>query len=328
MIFADRFHGSFLALSMVAALVVALGSEGQSLDQGVALFEQGKHQQARTHFESLARKQPANGAAFYWIGRAALALNDTEGAMESLEKAVKLSPRLSEYHLWLGRAYGVAAMNANVLSQATLARKVRKAFETAVALDAANLDARSGLVEFYVLAPGLMGGSEAKALEQAAEIGRRDALRGVRETAKIHRMKGRFDEAEKTYLDGLRKHGNDRDLRRELAYLHQQRKDWAKAHQVLSALVAEDPDDMGAHYQVGRNAALSGQFLDAGEQALRKYLQHRPSGEDPPLKWAHVRLAAVYEKSGRKSLAKAEYEQALKIDPQMKAAREGLTKLR
>ncbi|MBI2214216.1 MAG: tetratricopeptide repeat protein [Acidobacteria bacterium] len=304
----NRILAVALALIAFAAPLVA----ESSIAQGTALFEQMKFKEAETVFQAVSRTSPKDPAAPFWLGRVAMALDDRIAAATQFEKAVALNPRNSEYRLWLGRAYGAQALRANVLKQASLARKVKGEFEMAVKLDPANLDARSALVDFYSMAPGIMGGGIDKAKAEAAEIAKRDSVRGARELAAA----------------AINKNPANMALRRDLGYIYQQTEEWAKAYSTFSAVVVADPNDMVALYQIGRLAVMSGTYLEQGEQALQKYLEYTPKGDEPPLKWAHLRLGAIYEKEKRADLARAQYQLALKLDPQFKEAKEASNRIR
>jgi hypothetical protein len=67
-----------------------------------------------------------------------------------------------------------------VFHRTSLARHTRDELERAVELDPNHLDARWGLVQYYALAPGYLGGSEEKARQEAEEISKRDAALGKR----------------------------------------------------------------------------------------------------------------------------------------------------
>src|SRR6266511_505012 len=103
-------------------------------------------------------------------GRTALRLGDPDKAVEVFEQLVKMTPNSSEAHLLLGEAYGRQARQASMFRAPGLASKTRTEFETAVKLDPNNIEARSALIDYYVMAPGFMGGSYEKAFEQAQEI--------------------------------------------------------------------------------------------------------------------------------------------------------------
>lgn len=91
----------------------------------------------------------------------------------------------AEAHYQAGVAYGRRAEHANIFRQASLALRARDEFLQAVRLDPDHLEARFALVQYYVLAPSILGGSEQKALEQATEIRNRDADEGDRALAFI-----------------------------------------------------------------------------------------------------------------------------------------------
>jgi hypothetical protein len=95
------------------------------------------------------------------------------------EQAVHLEVDNADYHLWLGHAYGEQARRASASEQFFLACKVRRHLEQAVALDPEHLAARVALMEYYLQAPSLVGGSPEKAQQQAAEIAKRDAQQGM-----------------------------------------------------------------------------------------------------------------------------------------------------
>ena len=91
-------------------------------------------------------------------------------AQALLEQAIVLKPTDSEYHRWLGKSYGRIAEGSILLTAFYYATKARKSFETAVALDAHNTLAMRDLLEFYVEAPGIMGGGMDKARPLARRL--------------------------------------------------------------------------------------------------------------------------------------------------------------
>jgi len=198
-------------------------------------------------------------------GRAALDHNDPQSAVKVLESAVEQSPQNADAHYLLGIAYGKLAEKSNVFRRAALARRTRDEFERAVVLDPNHLDARFSLVQYYMIAPSAFGGSEQKALEQASEITKRNAAAGHRAFA---------------FIDG--RHKNYKEETAE-----------------LDAAVKLDPNDMPSWFEIGRVAALTGDDLPRGEQALRKYLKYTPAKDEPPLDSAYSLLANIYEREGR-----------------------------
>ncbi len=79
-----------------------------------------------------------------------------------MRAAVANAPSSSANQMWLGRAYGMKASRV-LLTALPLAKKVRISFEKAVQLNGSDIEAMSDLGEFYVGAPGIVGGGLDKA---------------------------------------------------------------------------------------------------------------------------------------------------------------------
>lgn len=166
-------------LVLLVSSLSASEQESQDVVTGVQLFENGQFITARQFFESFVRENPRDPRGVFYLGRIAFSEKRYEQAVKWFEKTVQLADDNSDYHLWLGRAHGHQAMQANVLRQPFLAWQVKEHFEKAVALDPDNLAARADLMEYYFKAPGFLGGSREKAKEQAKEIARRDIQQGL-----------------------------------------------------------------------------------------------------------------------------------------------------
>jgi len=232
---------SFTACVLAVAPLSATGSKS---DEGVRLFETRRLVEARTVLEQAVREDAGDARAASYLGRVLLAEGEIDRAVAWMEKSVALEEAGADYHLWLGRAYGSAAIRASVFKQPALARKVKREFERASQLDPDNLEARFALLEYYLRAPGILGGSVKKAEEQAREIHKRDALEG-------HRALGRIDEHRKDFDEALREYGRaaaEFPGRVEPSYwmgaLHARNRDYARAFAVYDRLLEKDPEQM------------------------------------------------------------------------------------
>ncbi|MDP9278803.1 MAG: hypothetical protein M3P00_05220, partial [Gemmatimonadota bacterium] len=166
----------FVAASALFFLaVLAVPIRGQSVEQGIQLFNASKFGEARAAL--LPHGERDADAAFY-LGRIELEGNDADKAADWFERAIRMNPKSSVYYDWLGRAYGTQAQHANRFRQPFLARKTKNAWETALALDPDNLDVRDDLIIFYTRVPGFLGGNKEKAREMALEIMKRNPYRG------------------------------------------------------------------------------------------------------------------------------------------------------
>src|SRR5262249_42921739 len=273
-------------------------------DEAVRLFEAHRVADARPLLEAAVREDPSDARACYYLGRAVLSADEVEKAVELLEKAVSLDGTRVDYHLWLGRAYGVKALRATVFQQPSLAGKVRREFEKASALDPDNLEARLGLVEYYLRAPGVMGGSLVKAREQAAEIRKRDPLQGHRAAGRVAEHEKWHEAAFQEYSAALRDFPERPEPYYWMGAFSERRKDFPRAFETYEKLLEKMPDEVGAWYAIGKTAAVSGENLDRGVECLKRYLTLTPRGDEPSLASAHYRLGAVYEKKREKDLAR------------------------
>lgn len=214
-----------------------------------------------------------------------------------------------------------------MLSKMTMAPKLRDAFEQAVRLDPALVDARSSLIEFYLLAPGAIGGGIDKARAQATAIAKYDRARGYVAQGRIAAHEKKPAEALKAYEQAYATKPGDAELRLSLILAYQQAKRWKDAYAMAKQWTVDQPGKAKPWYQIGRIAAESGQYLPEGEAALRSYLKLGRETGDPEPKHARYRLGQILARAGRKDEARAELQAALKIDPKFKEAKDALAAL-
>jgi tetratricopeptide (TPR) repeat protein len=321
-----------LAVAAVLALAPAIAGvawgAGEALSPGIQAFNTHRYEEARALLEPYARKNPKDAEAAFYLGKTWLLLQKPDPAAEWLEKAAALAPGRSDYFDWLGRAYGQQALEASVFAKPGLAKKTKAAWEKAVALDPNNLDARSDLMAYDLQAPGFLGGGVDLARQQAAEIQKRDAVRGAVAFASIAITQKDPAAAEKGLKEAIQKSPAEPQLRLTLGAVYQSQQSWDAAFDTFEVLAKADPPNWDALYQIGKTAALSGQRLDRAEECLKRYLGHPPGPESAPLANAQFRLGQVHQKKGNKAAARAAYQEALRLDPRLEDARKALAALR
>ena len=99
-----------------------------------------------------------------------------------------------------------------------------------------------------------------------------------------------------------------------LAVFYANQKQFDKAFAVLDERLRTKPNELRTLYQLGRTAALSGQNLDRGEQALKLVLSSPTPESGPSPAGLHYRLGMIYEKKGAKDLAREEYRAVLQLN--------------
>lgn len=322
---------ALLPLALCAFPPGLLAQSGDRVLEGVRHFEAGRHAEARSVLEEAHRATPEDHRAAFYLGRIAYAAQEWGKASDWFEKAVKRDDDNALYHLWLGRAYGSEAQRANPVRQAILARRVRGAFERSVALDPSNPEAHYDLMSFYLVAPGVMGGSREKARAAAEEVRKRSAWLGYQAWAQIYRHEQDAAGIERELRTGVQTFPDSAQPYLELGIHYQQNVQYGQAFEIYETLIAlkgaeKGPAYRSALYQIGRAAALSGERLEWGEEALREYLRSAES-KDPMLVGAHWRLGMIHERQGKPDLARQQYEAALAVDPKHKEVKEALKKL-
>ena len=258
--------------------------------------ERGKSHEAQQAFEKITAADASCADAHYFLAHLALRRDDPEAAIAAAEKAVALAPDNADYKHTLGDAFGSAAQKASIFRQPGLAKKCLAAFQRAAALAPANVDFHQSLLDFYRQAPGLLGGGTDKALAEAATIKQLDPQRGRIAFATLYVADKKYDQALAEF----------------------------------EAVLKTSPDDYSSLYQVGKLAALSGQFLDRGLASLRHCLELPPptSPALPGAPAAHYRIGMILEKKNDPVGARAEYEAALKLDPKFTPATDALKKMK
>jgi len=294
---------------------------------GIQLFETKKYSEAKKFFESYIKANQSDPVGAYYLGRLFLREGNYDKSIDWIKIAVDLDGKNSDYHLWLGRAYGVKAQRAGLLKKASAAKNVKKSFERAVELNPDNLEARMGLLQFYQMAPGIMGGSKEKAKEQAEAIKQRNPYQGHLAFGLIYMVNEEFDLAEKEYQAAIALDSNNSQPYYSLGYLYARQKQFDKATEIFENLLKSHPDQVASYFHLGRIAVMSGKNLDKGEEYLKKYLQTEPSDERPSFAFAHLLLGHIYKMQEKKDMAKGEYEKALELDPDFEQAKKALKDL-
>lgn len=273
--------------------------------------------------------QAQAGRASYEAGQRFMQRGEHAQAEREFQRAIAAEDGVAAYHLALGQAIGLQAADAATVRQPFLARRVKAAFERAVALDPALIPAREGLIQFHINAPAVMGGSLAEARAQAQAIARLDAARGHLASATIAWQARDTVATERALRAAV---AAAPDSLAPVLSLTNRLLGWGRtdaAWATLDAFAARRPSPL-VQYHIGRLAGVTGQRLERGERALRSLIDTRPADSTglPGEATLQARLGEVLRKAGRRDEARAAYERALRLQPGLRLATEGLRALR
>ena len=260
--------------------------------------------------------------------RAALEKRDPEAATAAADAALKTSPKDTDVLLWAGRAYGQRALSASVLTKMSWARKCRQAWERAIEVAPGNAEARFELLRYYLMAPGIAGGSVEKAQAQAARLVELDAMRGYVALGMIADHEKKPKEAEAAYRKAMEADQFGVQGPIALAGFFARQKRWPEARAIFDRRVAADPNDAFALYQLGRLSLLSGEDMEKGLTLFDRFLSLDAPRDGPTHGDARWRKGLLLEKLGRTPAAIAEYREALKVQPGHDGAKRELERLK
>jgi tetratricopeptide (TPR) repeat protein len=321
--------GMTLVAHVLAAVALSSFASAQTLDRAKQLFEAAKYAEAKTELLALHRADDRNPAVAYYLGRIATIQNESDEAIKYFERAVKLEEGNALYHAWLGNAIREVTPRSSKLRMPFNARRMKKEWERAVALDPNQIEARYGLVQFYAYAPGVMGGDIAKAREQVAEIAKRNAMRGAIARGILADIEKNAVAEEAAYREAIAAAPDSAPGYFALGGMFARAGKAPEAFATLDQYAKRRPNDRHALYEAGRFAGTTGQQLDRGEAALKQYLASPPADVDVAhTAGAHYWLGQIAEKRGQKDAARDHYRVALRINPNSQLSERALKALK
>ena len=319
---------SFLARTAAWTLLYASVAVAQPADsvvrQATRLFETGNTAAATALVRPLAE---SSATAATLLGRMAWQSANYKDAARWLDAAIALDPRGVEAHIWRGRTYLQEIETVNFMRKGAVAGRARAMFEKAVEIDPSSFEAREARTEYLMNAPGIAGGSIDKARAEANVAKRVSPVRGALLVGRVEEKAGKPGVAEAEYRALTTSFPDSTGGWEALTTLYQSQSRWDDAFRIIDDRLRANPNDNGMLYQLGRAASLSGQRLEAGEEALRRYLA-RDNARKAFDGTVHYRLGAIRERRGDTQGARSEYELAVTLDPRNAAAKRALEQLR
>jgi tetratricopeptide (TPR) repeat protein len=316
-----RQHRFSLGLFLLLALLAPSWA-----DSAKDLLVAGRIDDAIAQLNGRLSSAPSDAESSNLLCRAYFALDDWNRAEAPCKKASALDPSNSRYHLWLGRVYGEKADRANFITAAGLAGKVRGEFERAVQLNPNDIEARLDLAEFYIEAPGIVGGGETKAREQAQSIAAINPGREHWIYARIAEKKKDYTTAEREYRQYIDLSHGEAEAWLNLALClrrQNQLDEMEKTLVKLNQAPLTKPDLLveaaGLLYHTHRNPPFA-------IELLRRYLAAGPVEAAPAFK-AHFLLGLLLEKQGDKAGASEEYRASLSLVRNFGAVQQALNRV-
>ncbi len=315
----SRFRwSSSTAISLISSILFvaasALHAQESASERGIHLFELAQYSDAKKEFSAALKLNQRATSALFYQGRIAMIDGDFNEASRLLERATRTDSATSEHHRWLGQALGQLAARGSKLKAPFVAKRAKAAFERAVALDPENVEARVTLLRFYLIAPGMFGGSTERAAQQVPEIAKRSPYWGRIAAAGVKEDQGDNAGAESEYVKATDEYPDSSAALYAVGLLYQRTNQNDKAFAAFERMAEKHPDKINALYALGRLGAQTGLRMERSEEALKLFLAKPAKEGNVTRSSALYRLGTIYEKTGRRELARKEYEASLRIE--------------
>ncbi|PWB24291.1 tetratricopeptide repeat protein [Flavobacterium sp. HTF] len=171
-----------------------------NFEKGEKLLQAKKYDEAQILFEEVLKTKPSDAKAIEYLGDIASYKKSWQKAVEYYKKLKELKPSEANYYFKYGGALGMRASEVNKFKALGMADEIRKSFEKAIELNPKHIQARWGLVEYYLHLPGIFGGSESKAIFYSNELLKLSQVDGYLSRGKIEEYFDRYASAEKYYV--------------------------------------------------------------------------------------------------------------------------------
>ena len=185
-------------------LLAFAGLLGQTADPLFKAEDLYSHADYQASLALIHQSEQASSKAYLLAGRDHYMLGDYKKAVAAFERAFAMEPSSSECALWLARGNARRSETSAVFSAPKYASKARGYFEQAVALDPKNQEALRDLFDYYLEAPGFLGGGYDKAKPIAQRIGERNPADGTLAQAELADRRKQFDTTEEQLRRAIR----------------------------------------------------------------------------------------------------------------------------
>lgn len=276
---------------LIAFLLVVSGAlADDSLQRAEELYKKTDYRESLALLrESSLPKAPA----YYLIGRNYFMLGEYKKSSEALQNAFALEPSNSAYAHWLGRAFGRRAETSSPFLAPVYASKARQFFEQAVALDPRNEEALNDLFDYYLEAPGFLGGGYDKAEQVARQIQQRNEAEGHFALAQLADKRKQYDTAEEQFRRAMELAPHQAGRALDLAKYLAKRGRYKESEAAFDRAVELAPNNPKIGFDRARTYIEERRNLDRARELLLKYMRSNLTPEDPPREQAEKLLKQI-----------------------------------
>ena len=295
-----------------SALILAIVALNiYSEDKAQQAFQNNQYDLAKSLYHKQLEQPEKKNNALIYLARIAINENKLDDAEDYLNQSIKIEPNDADEYYWYGVMSGQQASNASIFSAGSYASDAKDYFQRAIQLNPTHIRALRGLTQFYIQAPGIVGGSEKKALQMIEKIKKISPVEGdlfelsliewednpEQALTKAAQMETAYPESARAlYAAGM--------IFQRLEKYSQAMLALKNASEIISEDKNETLDTHKALYQLGRTTVLSKEDYNEGILAFKNYLLREVPNNAPSKQWAKYALSVLYERTSNNNLAK------------------------
>jgi len=320
---------SLIKRSAFAALLLAptFNLSADSLDEELTVLRDARDLPAIEQRLAEASEEELNSTAgLRWQAWLARGRQQTDTALALLERGLELEPDNVDLILMRSGTVLSGLSASGGLSALRDARAMSRELERAIELAPDHVGARSALIQYLINAPRVAGGGARKADVHMAALKKNSPTTYLGLKAQSAMADGDLNAAIE-FLEETMELGRNDDWQFVYGLALQRVERWEDANALFNAMVADNPRNGAAWYQLGRTAALSATDVETGLTALERFLELPPWPGDPSHAAAWWRIGQLHEIQGDVDQAREAYGQALVDEPDFKEARVALEAL-
>jgi len=289
----------------------------------VPIYEKGDYTKAKTMLQEIIAKNDKNADAHYALSNVYARLNNTDDAVEEIEKAIELNKNNAEYHYTLGRLYLIQLRSASIFRMPSLSSSVKEELLTTIKLDSKHKLAIITLGNYYYQAPSIAGGDVNKAIEQANNLLKIDEKEGHRLLCQIYTNQSNYPKAIEEANTLIK---TDEYIGRlMLIQIYKKQGDNSKIEKeyiTIESKFGENPDHFAFYNDYGY-FLLNQKRVDEAINKFKKQVKLAPNSAN-----AHDSLGEAYYTKGMIKESLAEYNKALEINPNFQSSKDKIKEIK
>jgi tetratricopeptide (TPR) repeat protein len=252
------------------------------------LYQRTEYQKS---LDLLKEANDKDSETFQLMGQDYFMLGEYKRATEELDRALALGSPTAQLYMWLGRAYGRRAETSSPFTAPGYASHAQKMFEKAVELDITNKDAVGDLFDYYMNAPGFLGGGLNKAEDLARRLSAHDPAEGFYLKAQIDDKRKQYDAAEQSLRRALELTPKQVGRVLDLAHYLSKRGRTKESDALFDKAISMGPEDPEVLFVRAESYIESRRNLEDARTLLQRYLRSPLTPDNPPRERAQELLA-------------------------------------